>query len=544
MKKLYTQLFLFLIVFLISNKITAQPFSKSDYTHGKLNPWRTCFDVNRYEITLRVNPANKYIIGHNIISFTATKAISKMQLDLFETMHIDSIIYKNKNINYTRDSNAFYIIFNKKIKKASKQIITIYFSGNPTEAKKAPWDGGFVWSKDTSQNAFVGLACEGIGASCWLPCKDHLSDEAESMLMHLQVPKNLVGVSNGKLLGTKALNNNYMQYDWAVNYPINNYNITVNIANYAHIHDEYKSDVYGILNLDYYVLKSAENIAAKHFKQVKAMMACFEKNFGVYPFWNDGYKLVESPYWGMEHQSCVAYGNNYQNNKYGFDFIIIHESGHEWFGNSLSMNDPAEMWIHESFTTYAESVYIECLQGKEKAYRYLLEQKKNIKNQQAIIGFYNVYYHGRKDNDIYYKGAWMLQTMRYMLDNDTLWFNTLLDFTQKYKLQNVSNKQVMNFFSQRTKHNWTSFFKQYLFNAKLPQLEYKIKELDGKLELKYRLKASVKGLEIPIKINISKDKMEDVIASKAWQIIDLGYFNISDFKIDANRVLIDVKELK
>ncbi len=531
------------ISFIILNS-AAQPFSKTDYQHGKLNPLRSCFDVNRYEITLKVTPLQKYISGNNLISFTALKNIHKIQLDLFAIMKIDSIIYLNKSIHFDRDSNIFVINFENKILKGTKSSLTIYFSGKPLEAKKAPWDGGFVWSKDTSGNAFVGLACEGIGASCWLPCKDHLSDEAESMLMHLQVPNHLTGVSNGKLLGTLQLKDDYIQYDWAVTYPINNYNITVNIADYAHIHDEYRSPMYGILNLDYYVLKSAEKIARQHFNQVKTMMNCFEKYFGPYPFWNDGYKLVETPYWGMEHQSCVAYGNNYQNNKFGFDFIIIHESGHEWFGNSLSMNDPAEMWIHESFTTYSESVFQECLQGKERAYRYILEQKKNIKNVQPIIGYYDVYYHGRKDNDIYYKGAWMLQTMRYMLDNDTLWFNTLYDFANTFKRQNVSNKQVMEFFSKRTHHNWNNFFEQYLFKAQLPVFEYSIKEVDGRLELKYRLVADVKGLEIPVKVNINKDALEDILANSSWQIIDLAYFNKADFKLDTGRVLLQVKELK
>jgi aminopeptidase N len=531
------------LLFIVLNSV-AQPFTKSDYQHGKLNPMRTCFDVNLYEITLKVNPSQKYISGKNQISFTILKNTRKIQLDLFASMQIDSILYQNKTIPFERDSNAFFISFNKKIKKGSQQSLTVFFSGRPLEARKAPWDGGFVWSKDTTNNPFVGLACEGIGVSCWLPCKDHLSDEAESMLMHLQVPSNLIGVSNGKLLGSLPLNNGYTQYDWAVSYPINNYNITVNIANYAHIHDEYRSPIYGILNLDYYVLKSAEKIAQQHFVQVKTMMSCFEKYFGPYPFWNDGYKLVETPYWGMEHQSCVAYGNNYQNNKFGFDFIIVHESGHEWFGNSLSMNDPAEMWIHESFTTYSESIFQECLHGKERAYRYILEQKKNIKNQQPIIGYYDVYYHGRKDNDIYYKGAWMLETMRYLLDNDTLWFNTLYDFATAFKRQNVSNKQVMEFFNNRTRHNWSSFFEQYLFKAQIPVLEYSLKEVDGRLELKYRLVADVKGLEMPVKVNINKDALEDILANSSWQIIDLAYFNKADFKIDAGRVLIQLKELK
>ncbi|MES2689637.1 MAG: M1 family peptidase, partial [Bacteroidota bacterium] len=322
-------------------------YTKYDYLHGRLNKNRTWFDVTMYDITLKVTPSDKSITGSNRIYYKVIKPAKIMQLDLHGLIRVDSILYGNKKVRFSRDSSIILLKLPAQKKNAINSV-TVFFGGNPLLAKKAPWDGGFVFLKDSSKRDWVGLACEGLGASAWLPCKDHLSDEADSMNMHLQVPDALTGVSNGRLAGWEKLNNGYTQYDWQVRYPINNYNITVNAGYYRHIKDEYRAQYNPInlpLTLDYYVLDYNYEKAKQHFMQVKGMMNCFEKYFGPYPFWNDGYKLVETPYWGMEHQSCVAYGNDYSNTRWDFDFIIIHESAHEWFGNSISANDPAELWL-------------------------------------------------------------------------------------------------------------------------------------------------------------------------------------------------------
>lgn len=519
-------------------------FTRYDYLHGKLNPMRTCIDVKQYEITLKVEPDKKYISGHNDITFYSKNDFRKLQIDLHWKLRIDSVVYGNMHLPFTRDSSFTFIDFGFSVKKNQLRKLKIYYSGKPHEAKKAPWDGGFVWSKDASGNDWVGLACEGIGASLWLPCKDHWSDEADSVMMHLIVPEQLTGVSNGRLISVLDAGNGFKQFNWKTGSTINSYNISVNIGHYAHLHDTYEARFTQKdkpLMLDYYVLTENKEKASVHFQQVKGMMACYEKYFGSYPFWDDGYKLVETPFWGMEHQSCVAYGNNYENNRYDFDFIIIHESAHEWFGNSITASDPADMWIHESFTTYAEAIYVEHMMGKETALRYLKEQKRNIENREPMIGTYDVHYHGRKDNDIYYKGSWMLHTLRNVVDNDTLWFSVLRNFSLRYKKQIINTATVIRYFSEATRMNLKPFFTQYLYKAGLPVLEYELKHTeDGRMEIKYRWSNIVKGFEMPIRATLTKDLFETITPMRAWQLIEPNYILSDDFKIQTDCFLIDV----
>ncbi len=542
--------YLFLTFSFISLSIFAQQkekFSKYEYLHGKLTPLRTCFDVKQYEIFVKVEPQRKFISGKNIITFLVVNDFQKLQLDFFREMKIDSIVFQNKSVSYKRDSNAVFVILEKKLTKNKIENLSVYFHGNPRIAKNAPWDGGFVWSKDSVGNDWVGLACEGLGASCWLPCKDHLSDEADTMKMHLIVPENLVGVSNGKLVSEKKSENGFKEFDWEVRNPINNYDITINIANYAHIHDVYESKVNDMqknLSLDYYVLKENEATARKFFpNEVKRMLDCFELRFGAYPFWNDGYKLVETPYWGMEHQSCISYGNGYKDNRWGFDFIIVHESGHEWFGNSLTCTDPAEMWIHESFTTYAETLFLECQFGYQTSLKYLIEQKRNIQNKAPMIGPYDVYYHGHKDNDIYYKGAWILQSLRSAIDNDSIWFLMLKNLNTIFNKKNVTTAQISKSFSEKTKLNIYKIFEQYLTHSEIPELEYKIVNKEDNLELHYRWSNTIKGFEMPIKVTLSKEMYDFISPTKSWQVIDLNFLNPDDFKIQTDKFLIKVKKL-
>ncbi|MES2779081.1 MAG: M1 family metallopeptidase, partial [Bacteroidota bacterium] len=539
--------FILFWVFLSLNIHAQQKYTKYDYLHGELTSLRTCFNVKHYDIQLRVQPATKFIAGSNTITFSVEKDFQKMQLDLFSVMQIDSMLFYGKKVSHKQDSNAVFVDLGIKVKKGASGKLTVYFSGHPPVAKKAPWDGGFVWTKDSSGKDWVGLACEGLGASCWLPCKDHWSDEADSMDMHLQVPNTLVGVSNGRLIGQKEMQDGYTQYDWKVVNTINAYNISVNVGDYKHIHDSYSAKFNTMqepLSLDYYVLFDNVQKAKVHFKQVHKMLEAFEKYFGPYPFWEDSYKLVETPYWGMEHQSCVAYGNDYANNRYNFDFIIVHESGHEWFGNSLTANDPAEMWIHESFTTYTEALYVEHFMGYEMAQKYLHEQMRNIQNKEPIIGVYDVNYHGRKDNDMYYKGSWMLHTLRSVIDNDTLWFNMLKELSLTYKKKNVTTAQIIEFFNKRSGRNLNRFFEQYLYKVNLPVFEYKIEERgDRNLTMSYRWTKIVRGFEMPIKLTATKGAFETVTPRKSWQLIDLNYFDEKDFKIQSDRYLIDIKKL-
>ncbi|WP_311196012.1 M1 family metallopeptidase [Antarcticibacterium sp. 1MA-6-2] len=353
----------------LSNK--QQKYTEADTLRGSLRSERA-YDVQKYHLQVRVDPEERFISGFNTISFKAEKDLPVMQIDLFENMTIDSILRKDQQLKYNRRHNAVFVDLKDPVKASKTDSIKVYFSGHPIVAKNAPWDGGFVFTKDKEGNHWIAVAVQGTGASLWYPNKDHQSDEPEAALIEVEVPNGLMNVSNGKFQGEKDMGDGYTRWSWKVTNPINNYNIVVNIANYTHFSDNYKD-----LDLDYYVLPYNLDKAKKQFEEVKPMMECFYEKFGEYPFAEDGFKLVETPYLGMEHQSAVAYGNNYMKGYLGndlsgtgigllWDYIIIHESGHEWYGNSITAKDIADMWIHEGFTAYTEAVYVECLDGEKK----------------------------------------------------------------------------------------------------------------------------------------------------------------------------------
>ncbi|MCU0422304.1 MAG: M1 family metallopeptidase [Bacteroidia bacterium] len=541
--------FLFLLGLFFIQSAFSQPlntFTKYDEWHGKLNKNRSWFDVVYYDITIKVIPEQKSIIGSNFVWFSETKKGKIMQIDIHPFIEIDSIVSGGKKLSYERDSSVVLINMPSRKRKGIKQI-GIYFHGKPLIAKNAPWDGGFIFTKDSSGNDWVGVAVQSIGASAWLPCKDHNSDEPDSIKMKLIVPQGLTGVSNGRLIDEGNVDQHYKYFTWEVQYPINPYNITVNVGKYALITDyympRYTSELLP-LKLSYYVLDYNKLKAQKHFKQVHGMMAAFEKHFGPYPFWNDGYKLVETPYWGMEHQSCVSYGNDYNNNRFDFDFIIIHESAHEWFGNSISANDPAELWLHESFTTYAEAVYVEFSNNKEIAHRYIKSQRKNIENKFPMVGKPDVFYHHFNDNDVYYKGAWLLYSIRNMLQNDTLWFQTLRDYYQTFKYLNISTQQCIDFLSARTGLNLKPIMNHYLYQSSLPVFQYELKPGEnGMLVLRYRFTGTAANFEMPLMVTISKGVHDLLSVTTKWREIDLNYFDEKDFSINDEYFLIEKERI-
>lgn len=519
------------IILLVSNQLL-----------GKNPKLKDNYNLISYHISIKVQPELKSLEGSNTVTFAAISNLNKLELDLFPQMKVSAVSYCGKNISFTRDSNSFNIQFPKTIKANDTATFIVFFSGKPIVAQKAPWDGGFVCSKDSSGFDWVGLACEGIGSACWLPCKNQWNDEPESVSMKLIVPKGLIGVSNGKFIGSKNRLDGFTEFDWQVISPINEYNISINIGNYEHIEDIYINAKNERLTLDYYVLAQNVSKAKTHFQQVKRMLASFESLFGPYPFYTDGYKLVETPYWGMEHQSCVAYGNNYLNNNFGFDFIIIHESGHEWFGNSITASDKGYMWIHEGFTTYSEALYVEKQFGKLRAIQYLNTQKGNIKNMKRLIGPIGVNYN-RHDNDNYYKGTWMLHTMRNILDNDTLWFNTLKELNKVFYHKIVTSKQIEDFIIKRTAYDFRPFFNQYLYHQNIPIIEYYIIEKNGLNELHYRLKADVSALQIPVKVTLTKGQFEFLNFEMRWKIYDLPYSDENEFRLDESNFLVGLKKI-
>ena len=543
MKKIIVTLFIICSSNILSSQET---FTRKDTLQGGLRPERTCFNVLHYDLNIKINPEEKYIVGYNDITFGMEGKSDVIQLDLFENMEVDSIIYDSKKLTYKREFNAVFIDFPEALQSIGNKGKTIrfYYSGKPIIAKNAPWDGGFVFTKDRQGKDWVGVACQGTGASLWYPCKDSQSDEPDfGATIKVAVPNGLMNLSNGRYMGSVDLKNGYTRWDWEVNYTINTYSITVNIGDYVKIHENYKG-----LDLDYFVLRENEAKARVHFEEVKPMMDCFQSKFGPYPFAYDGYKLVETPYLGMEHQSAVAYGNKYVKGYLGtdrsqtgigllFDFIIIHESGHEWFGNSITSKDSADMWIHEGFTTYTEAVYVECQYGYEKGQQYINGSKGNIDNTSPIIGPYGVNKQG--STDMYEKGALMLNTLRHIVDKDVKWWEILLKYSETFRHKIIDTKTVVDFFNTETGMNLTPVFNQYLRHAAIPKLQLRTKK--GKLEFRWNVIEDKFNMPVDIKINRKKTRIYPIAT---WVSSKLKVNSLQNVEVLTNNFYINVDLLK
>lgn len=532
---------LLISIFVLNLGFSQENFTRKDSLHGGLRLERTCFDVLRYDLNIKINPEQKSIVGYNDITFKVNvKKTNKIQLDLFENMQVDSIVLDSKKLTYKREFAAVFINFENFILKGTEKTIRFYYSGNPQIAKHAPWDGGFVFEKDNNNKDFIGVAVQGTGASLWFPCKDSQTDEPDfGTTIKVAVPNGLMDVSNGRLVNSQDIGNGYTRWDWEVKNPINNYDITVNIGDYVHFGENYKG-----LDLDFYVLRENEAKAKLQFEQVKPMMDCFQSKFGEYPFKEDGYKLVETSYLGMEHQSAVSYGNKYANGYLGrdlsgtgigmlFDFIIIHESGHEWFGNSITSKDVADMWIHEGFTCYTESVFLECNYGLEKSQIYINGLKKNVQNDKPIIGKYGVNNEG--SGDMYYKGALMLNTIRNVVNDDMKWWKIILNYSQSFKHKIIDTETVMSFFNKETGLNLTPIFNQYLRYKDIPVFEIKI----NKKKLQYRWQTNITNFEMPIDINYKGEKIR-LKPTNSWQVSDFKIKKLKDVEVLTNNFFVNV----
>jgi aminopeptidase N len=540
---------IFFLTILSANAQMAVPTdaTRADSLRGSLTPLRTCFDVKYYHLDVTVDPSTQGLKGSNMIFFHVVEPFNRFQIDLFNNLTIDKILFKGKELKFTREYDAVFVDFPEALIKGTNDSITVFYNGKPTVAQRAPWDGGFVWSKDSQGNPWVGVACEGLGASVWWPNKDHLSDEPDSMLISVTVPKNLMDVSNGRLRKQTDLNANWTKYDWFVSNPINNYNVTVNIGNYTHWSDSYING--DTLTLDYYVLP--ENLARskKQFEQVKPMLKIFEKYLGKYPFYKDGYKLVETSYLGMEHQSAIAYGNNYKPGYAGmdysrigldFDYIIIHESGHEWWGNNVGCADLADMWINEGFCTYIESLYVESLFGPGKAKDYVNVRRKSVGNREPVMGPYGINREGNKD--MYDKGALILYTLRNVINDDTLWFEILKGIQKDFALKTVSERDIVDYINRKTGKDYNYFFDQYLKYPAIPVLEIKTEKKKKTTVVQYRWNTDVTDFQMPLRLS-GKNKTESTITpSSKWQDLSAD-FNKEDLKMAKDLYYIEVKEV-
>lgn len=513
-------------------------FSRSDSLRGALRPERTCYDVKSYNLNLSFDFENESIKGYNDIFFEVKNSFRVFQIDLFENLIIDSITHGGFKCSYKREFNAVFVELRYEVSGEHHETVRVYYHGSPIKAKRPPWDGGFCWSTMSKNEKLVSVACEGLGASSWWPNKDHLSDEPDSMNISLTVPKPYMAVSNGILKSTK-INDKTNTYNWHVSYPINNYNVTFYLGNFYHFSDKYKD-----LELDFYVDPFEKKKAKKHFpEQVEKMLVAFEHYFGPYPFKNDGYKLVSAPYWGMEHQSAIAYGHNFTNNKYGFDYIIVHESGHEWWGNNVGAKDHADLWLHEAFCTYSEALYVEYYLGKEMAIEYVNEQKQKITNEKPIAGLYNVNYNDFGGADMYYKGTNVLHTLRTLLEDDDLWFSILKGIQKKYAYQTVTSTEIINYINQRTAKDFTDFFNQYLNYANPPQLEYVIERRKNKNKaiIHYKYTTELKEFDMPIRYSFGNEKYFWLYPKSDWKQLELSLDLLEKFELDTENFMIYFK---
>jgi aminopeptidase N len=479
-------------------------YTHTDTLRGTYTKQRSWWNVLHYDLSVAFSPKDSSISGVNVMTYSVMSVNSEMQLDLMEPMQIDSVKAGGKKLTLRRDGNA-YFFWPPEVRRERTQQLTVWFHGKPRVAKNAPWDGGVVWTKDKDGNPWISVACQGMAAQVWFPNKDHQKDEPDSVTLHFKVPKDLVAVSNGRL-GDVNISGDWSTFNWKVVSPINNYNIIPYIGKYANFKDTMNGKG-GVLDLDYWVLAKNYMAAREHFKQVKPMLRCFEEWFGPFPFYKDGYKLVEAPYLGMEHQTAIAYGNEYQNGYKGrdlsrtgrglnWDFIIVHESGHEWFGNNITAADVADNWIHESFTAYSENLYVEYINNsKEAGADYVIGTRANVLNDKPIISDYNVNAGGSLD--LYYKGANMLHTIRKIVNNDSVWKAMLRGLNTQFQYKTVTSRQIENYMSTFLRKDLQKIFDQYLRTTDIPVLETSVK---GN-KLSYQWTNCVKGFNMQVEIN-------------------------------------------
>jgi len=505
---------------------------------GSITAERSWWDLTHYHLDIKVDPKARTISGTNTMKYKVLAEQKRLQIELQAPMNLEKVVQNGKAVSIEKDGYSYFITLSSEQNIGSEQQLTMHFSGTPTVAKRAPWDGGITWSKDGNGIDFIASSNQGIGASIWWPNKDHSYDEPDNgVLISVEVPEHLVDVSNGRLIKTEHNKSEKTKtYHWQVINPINNYGVNINIGDYVHFGEQHQGEK-GQLDMDYWVLRENLVKAKKQFKDAKRTIEAFEHWFGAYPFYEDSFKLVEASYLGMEHQSSVTYGNGYQNGYLGrdrsstgpgllFDFIIVHESGHEWFANNITNVDVADMWIHESFTNYSESLFLEYHFSKSQAFEYIRGQRMNIQNQSPIIGQYNANRGG--SGDMYDKGGNMLHTIRQVIDNDDTWRNILRGLNKDFYHQTVTTEQVENYINKKSGKDFSKVFDQYLRDIRIPSLEYFIKDKT----MKVRWGNVIDGFNMPVRVSIA-GKSRWLKPTTGWTEVKIEQDNPS-FTIDPN----------
>lgn len=541
--------FLFIGLIVFSTCLKAQTiagstvdFTRQDTLRGSITNEREWWDLTFYHLDIEVKPEEKFIHGKNTVYYKVLKPNQVLQLDLQSPMEIEKVVQNGEELMVIHEGNAHFIQLKSTQNKGDLNHLTVYYKGHPKEAVRAPWDGGFSWKKDDNKKHFIATSCQGLGASVWWPNKDHMYDEVDSMLISVTIPKGLTNVSNGRLRKLED-NGATVTSHWFVSNPINNYGVNINIGDYVNFSETFEGEK-GPLDMDYWVLSYNLEKAKMHFKDAPKMMKAFEHWFGPYPFYEDSFKLVEVPYLGMEHQSSVTYGNQYKKGYLGndlsgtgwglkFDFIIIHEAGHEWFANNITYKDAADMWIHEGFTAYSENLFLDYYYGKEASADYVIGTRANIRNNKPIIGQYGVNNEG--SGDMYSKGANMLHTLRQLVEDDERWRDILRGLNKTFYHQTVSTKQIESYISEKTGKDLSAFFNQYLRHIQIPVLEYRL--FNGKLEFRYT--NIVQDFDMPIEIRLD-DKSEWIFPSKNWNSMTT---NAKSFKVKRD-YYIEVKKVE
>jgi len=499
------------LLMLLHNKSISQEykFTKQDTLRGSITPERAWWDLTYYHLDIAVDLDNKFINGSNTIEYKVLEPNKKLQVDLQSPLRITKVEQNGKELTFSSEGSAHFINLIDKQRKGKINSVKVYYEGNPKEAVRAPWDGGLSWTRDSNGKHFAATSCQGIGASIWWPNKDHMYDEVDSMLISVNVPKGLMNISNGRLTKIEEFEDTNT-YHWYVSNPINNYGVNINIGDYVEFSEVYEGEK-GKLDMIYYVLRDNIERAKTQFKDAVKMMDAFEYWFGPYPFYEDSFKIVEVPYLGMEHQSSITYGNKYMKGYLGrdlsrtgwglkFDYIIIHEAGHEWFANNITYKDIADMWIHESFTTYSENLFLDYHYGKEASSEYVIGTRAGISNSAPMIGPYGV---NQRGSDIYSKGANVLHTIRQIANSDEKWRMILRGLNKDFYHQTVETKQIENYISDKMGYDLSAFFEQYLRTTNIPVFEYKLN--DGLLE--YKWTNVVDDFKMPIEVFVGDEKI-------------------------------------